>query len=126
MKHYIGETIVPIFKVPLPREKTPTCPDGFAWGEEELIIERSIQEWVDFGRRGKYEKNMSEPHLEAALVKGSFGVGRFFFQVVVSDGRVFEIYFDRAPTKKSKTGSWILYKQLDEPEEKNGSTNDGN
>lgn len=113
MNRYIGEPITPKFNTPLPREKTPTCPDSFIWAEEEYIIERSTKEWVDFGRRGKFEKNMRESHLEAAQSKGSFGVGRFYFQVLVEGGRHFEIYYDRAPTSKSKVGTWMLYKELD-------------
>lgn len=114
MPKFIGEPITVIYKTPLQREKTPTCPDGFIWSGEEFTIERSMEEWVDYTRKGRYERNMRDSHLAAAMEKGSFGVGRFSFRVRVTSGRSFEIYFDRAPTKNNKIGSWVLYKELDQ------------
>ncbi len=119
MPSYIGEAITVQFNEPLLREKTPNCPSRFSWGDELFIVERSLREWVDFSRRGKFERNMKETHLEAAQAKGSFGVGRFSFVVLTTVGRVFEIYFDRTPTKQNKTGIWILYKELN-AEDENG------
>jgi hypothetical protein len=113
MDIFIGEPITVEFKIPLAKEKTPTCPDGFTWRETYFVIERSLQDWVDFSRHGKFERNMRESHLTAAQYKGSFGVGRFNFQVQTASGRSFEIYYDRAPTKSNKSGSWMLFKELD-------------
>ena len=112
MDKFIGEAITVEFRVPLAKEKTPTCPDGFTWGEEHFEIEASIQEWVNYSRHGRFENNMRESHLAAAQSKGSYGVGRFSFQVKTTCGRVFEIYYDRAPTKASKLGTWMLFKEL--------------
>ena len=119
MPTFIGEIITVHFSEPLQREKTPNCPASFSWRDESFTVERSLREWVDFSRKGKYERNMRDSHLESALAKGSFGVGRFTFVVLTTSGRVFEIYFDRAPTKHNKTGSWILYKELS-AEDENG------
>jgi hypothetical protein len=40
-------------------------------------------------------------------------VGRFYFRVRVEDGRLFELYYDRAPRgQKQKKGAWFLQSEL--------------
>src|SRR5512133_568169 len=78
-------------------EKKPRCPDGFEWDVEIFVVEEMLMEWVDYTRRGRMARNMSDAHAAAAASKGSWGVGRFFFRVRTSTRRVFDIYYDRAP-----------------------------
>ena len=55
-------------------------------------------------------RNMIPPHLSRAERIGSLGVGRFFFRVRTEGGRIFEIYYDRAPTDAgNRKGSWVLF-----------------
>ena len=90
-------------------EKTPKCPDGFTWRGEEYTVERLIEEWSDFTRRGKASRNMRPAHLSRASRDGSWGVGRFFFRVQVTGGRVFELYYDRAVENcDDRKGNWFL------------------
>jgi len=53
--------------------------------------------------------NMAPVHLASAARNGSWGVGRFYFRVVVESGQIFEIYYDRAPKDvDNRKGGWFL------------------
>jgi hypothetical protein len=52
---------------------------------------------------------MQPAHLQSASRLGSWGVGRYSFCVFVDGGRIFEIYFDRAPQDAGdRKGHWFL------------------
>ena len=113
--HFIGEQIQVVFDEPPVLAKSPGCPDGFVWRGETYRIVELMSEWCDFTRRGKMARNMRESHLAAAVKRGSLGVGRFTFRVRVEDGRVFELYYDRAPKSVDRRkGAWTLYRELSE------------
>ena len=110
---FIGEQVEVAFDAPPPLEKSPPCPDGFLWQGEEFRIIELLSEWRDFKRRGRMERNMRPRHATAASTKGSWGVGRFFFQVRVEGGRIFELYYDReSKNVDQRKGSWFLYREL--------------
>lgn len=95
-------------------EKRPACPRAFSWRDETYAIEECLSEWRDYGRRGKMAHNMRPSHLAAAETRGSRGVGRHYFRVRTDGGRVFELYYDRAPRDTEDTkGSWHLLQELD-------------
>jgi hypothetical protein len=102
-------------------EKKPRCPDGFTWEGEVFSIQEMLMEWVDYTRRGRMARNMSDAHAMAAASKGSWGVGRFFFRVKTSTSRVFDIYYDRAPKGiDNRKGQWFLFQEIiSRPVEKN-------
>jgi hypothetical protein len=108
--HFIDEPIEVIFEHPPLLEKKPECPDGFIWQEQTFQITQLLSEWFDFERRGRSARNMQPQHASRASVKGSWGVGRFFFRVQVAGGRIFELYYDRAPVDATHgKGGWTLY-----------------
>ncbi len=110
---FIGEPIQVEFDQPPLFSKTPPCPDRFVWQEEAYVIVVVLQEWRDYGRRGRMSMNMRPANLEKAAKRGSWGVGRFYFRVQVADGRVYDIYYDRAPKgQQQKEGSWHLYREV--------------
>ncbi len=110
---FIGEPIVAEFNQPPLFSKTPPCPDRFVWREETFVITETVQEWRDYGRRGRMQLNMRPANLLKAEKRGSWGVGRFYFRVRVQDGRLFDIYYDRAPKgQRQKEGSWHLYREV--------------
>ena len=97
------------FDSPPTLEKTPTCPQRFIWRGERFAITGVLEQWVDFHRRGKMARNMTPGHIASAARSGSWGVGRFFFRVQVSNGQLFEIYYDRAPHDADhRKGGWFL------------------
>ncbi len=108
---FIGEPIEAGFAQAPFTEKRPTCPDYFVWHGERYPIVELVSEWRDYTRRGRFARNMQPQHAAVAAQRGSFGVGRFYFQVRVQGGRLFELYFDRAP----KGGGWFLVRELEMP-----------
>lgn len=110
---FIGELITVEFDKPPLYSKKPTCPDAFIWQDYELKIVTLLQEWRDFSRRGRMAMNMRPANLAKTATRGSWGVGRFYFRVQVEDGRVFDLYYDRAPKgQKQREGAWYLYREL--------------
>lgn len=106
---FIDEPVEVIFTQPPALEKKPPCPDGFIWNGQTFQVVESLAEWFDFGRKGRDAKNMRPTHSARASVKGSWGVGRMYFRVRVEGGRIFELYYDRAPLDADRRkGSWFL------------------
>lgn len=107
---FIDEPIEVTFSQPPLLEKKPGCPEGFSWQGEMFAVVEVLAEWQDYRRRGRMARNMIPPHKARAERVGSWGVGRFFFRVRVSGGRVFELYYDRAPVDvDDRKGRWVLY-----------------
>lgn len=112
---FISEVVEVHFDKPLHLEKKPRCPDGFTWGEGNYRIVELLREWKDFSRRGRMAHNMRPVNMRKAARRGSVGVGRFYFRVVVDGGRVFDLYYDRAvKSADQRKGSWILHQELRE------------
>jgi hypothetical protein len=106
---YIGETIEVIFNEAPVYEKSPDCPDAFLWRGEIFRVVELLEEWRDYKRRGRMEKNMRPEHASRAATHGSLGVGRFYFRVRVEGERFFELYYDRKPLDvDDKKGHWYL------------------
>ena len=115
--HFIGEEIEIHFNIPPVRQKTPPCPDGFTWQERTYRVIEKKSEWQDFTRRGRMARNMRPAHATVATVRGSLGVGRFYFRVQVDTGQVFDLYYDREiKDVDDRLGHWFLYRELKENE----------
>jgi hypothetical protein len=112
--HFFDRPIQVEFKTPPVRTKLPHCPDRFVWDDRSYTVVESLSEWTDFNRRGQSARNMQPAHAEAAASRGSLNVGRFFFRVRVEDGRVFDIYYDRAMRNlDDRTGQWFVYREME-------------
>ena len=106
---FIDEPIEVIFNETPIYEKKPPCPDAFIWRGETYVISKVLSEQQDFNRRGRSARNMQPAHLQSASRVGSWGVGRYSFYVVVEGGKIYEIYFDRAPQDAGdRKGHWFL------------------
>lgn len=111
--HFIAEDIEVQFDRAPALEKDPHCPAGFVWRGEAYRVVEKLGEWRDNARRGRMARNMSDAHLAAASIRGSWGVGRIYYRVRAEGGRVFDLYYDRAPTGSGgRKGSWFLYREL--------------
>jgi hypothetical protein len=105
----IDEPIEVVFEKVPTYEKCPDCPQAFIWLGKTHTIIAVISERQDNERRGRYANNMAPAHLSMAQRNGSWGVGRYCFCVQVEGGRIFEIYFDRAPKNAGdRKGHWFL------------------
>jgi hypothetical protein len=111
--HFIGEPIEVVFDQAPVLEKKPGCPDRFIWKETTYTIVEIRSEWHDYQRRGRMARNMQPKHAKVASRHGSWGVGQDYYRVRTSDGHIFDIYYDRAPTDVDhRKGSWFLDKEL--------------
>lgn len=118
LKKFISEQVIVDFSSPPAHVKTPHCPDRFFWRDEAYRIVACISEWKDFSRRGRMVRNMQPQHAEVASERGSWGVGRFYFDVQTNTGRCFRLYYDRAPEDAAdRTGQWILLAELTQTED---------
>lgn len=105
----IDEPVEVSYDQPPLLEKTPTCPSAFTWRGRQYCVQTVLAEWSDFQRRGRMARNMQPNHARHARLSGSWGVGRYYFRLLVEGGRIFEIYFDRAPRDSSnRKGNWYL------------------
>lgn len=110
---FIGEPITVEFDEPPLLQKKPGCPNAFFWDGERYPIVEKLAEWHDYRRRGRMARNMSPAHAAIASQRGSWGVGRDYFRVRAACGRVFDLYYDRAPQDAGdRMGSWFLFREL--------------
>lgn len=110
---FIGEKVgVEFDEAPL-FSKKPHCPNRLIWGEETVSINKLLTEWRNYDRRGSRAQNMRPENLAKAAKRGSWGVGRYYFRVVLENGRIFDLYYDRAPKGSNKRqGSWYLHREM--------------
>ena len=78
---FVGEPITVEFDKPPMFAKLPPCPAHFAWRDETFEIVANLQEWRDYGCRGRMANNMRPENLKKAAKRGSWGVGRYYFRV---------------------------------------------
>lgn len=110
MKQFISEEIDVVFDKEFILEKKPPCPISFRWRKEIFGVNELISFWFDYERKGKKARNMRHAHLARARIKGSRGVGRFYFRVKGESGKIAVIYYDRSPKNVfDKKGRWILF-----------------
>ena len=115
--HFFNDPIEVQFNSAPIREKSPHCPDRFTWNGEYFEIIQVLEEWIDYKRRGRMARNMAPAHLASASRLGSWGVGRFYFRVRTTTGRIFELYYDRAPEDvDGRKGNWFLVGERKETE----------
>ena len=58
-------------------------------------------------------RNMQPQHAQVAGRHGSWGVGRYYFDVRTHTDRCFRLYYDRAPADTTdRTGTWVLLAEL--------------
>jgi hypothetical protein len=113
MSGFIAEEITAAFNERPMLEKKPGCPDRFVWREETFEVVEMLHEWHDYKRRGRMARNMQPQHASVAEQWGSWGVGRDYYRVRTAEGRIFELYFDRAPKgSDERKGAWFLYREL--------------
>jgi hypothetical protein len=107
--HFIDEPVAVSYDRPPLLLKKPACPDAFNWQERTYRVANMLAEWSDYRRRGRMARNMQPAHTQTASLRGSWGVGRFFFRVETDSGQVFDLYYDRAPKDSGdREGSWFL------------------
>jgi hypothetical protein len=115
MKFY-SEPITVKFSIKPLLEKKPGVPAAFTWRGRSYTVLALLKEWHDYRTRGRMldfydQKRGNAPEIVSGG-KGSWGVGRDYYRVVVDSGEVFDIYYDRKPKGKTKKGEWTLYRRV--------------
>lgn len=111
--HFLDQPIEVSFNTPPTHEKSPDCPDRFAWEGQTYQVIEMLSSWSDFTRRGRAARNMRPVHAEAASTRGSLNVGRYYFRVKVDSGRIFDVYYDRAMKNlDERKGQWFVFREL--------------
>lgn len=125
--HFIGEEVEAIYEVAPVLEKKPGCPSAFKWRGSFFRIVEMLAEWHDYNRRGRMARNMRPTHAEPARRRGSWGVGLDYYRVLTESGRVFDLYYDRAPTDVDRRkGGWFIFQELQPVEDRNPDRAKGN
>ena len=110
---FIGQEIEVEFDREPALRKKPSCPDRFTWEGEIYRVRTVLSEWQDFERRGRMARNMRPENAAKARRRGSWGVGRFYFRIETDSGKIFDLYYDRAPKSvENRLGSWFLDREL--------------
>ncbi len=110
---FIGEQIEVDFEEAPLLTKKPGVPDIFIWEGQRFDVKRVLGEWFDYGRKGRKSMNMRPENQRKAERRGSWGVGRYYFRVEVMNGRIFDIYYDRAPEDAAdRQGHWFVWREL--------------
>jgi hypothetical protein len=111
---FIDEEIKVHFKHSPVFTKKPNAPDSFSWDGLSFLIVEVLSRWFDYERRGRMARNMKPTHSREAARRGSWGVGRFYFRVQTDQGRVFDLYYDRAPIDAAdRAGHWFLWREME-------------
>lgn len=111
---FIGEPVEVHFNQPPTLEKKPGPPDSFTWRGETFIITEILSEWHDYARYGRMARNMTAEHSRRAGQRGSWGVGQDYYRIQTSNGRIFDLYYDRAPKSvDQRKGAWFLDRELE-------------
>jgi len=85
--------------------KKPTAPDSILWNGQSFNVEEVISSWFDYSRKGRMALNMRPENLKKA---------ELYFRVRTRGGRVFDIYYDRAPKDAGDhKGQWYLWRELE-------------
>lgn len=109
-RRFIGEPIQPEFHGQPLLAKRTGCPVAFQWRGERFSVTELLAEWHDYTRRGRMTDNLTPAHAMAASRRGSRGVGRDYFTVRTEGGRIFTLYYDRAPKDSTDhSGEWFLF-----------------
>lgn len=112
---FVGEEIITTFNKEPMYSKKPGSPSTFAWRGEVFNVTDTLSSWFDYKRKGNVAKNMRPENLREAERRGSWGVGRFYFRVETEGGRIFDLYYDRAPKDAGdRKGRWFLWREMEE------------
>ena len=55
--------------------------------------------------------------VRSGRTQGSWGQGRVYYRVRTEEGRLFDLYYDRAPKGQRRAGAWFLWRELSAEEE---------
>lgn len=119
--YFIGAEITVELPEGVYLEKKPPPPLAWTWADQRFEVAEMLAEWHRYGRAEIRTQGGRPPYAQrSGRTQGSWGVGRVFYRLRTGDGRIFDLYYDRAPKGQIRGGAWVLWRELDPGEEKVG------
>ncbi|RJQ07061.1 MAG: hypothetical protein C4551_07320 [Bacillota bacterium] len=118
MPGFVGEEIEPVFEEAPALEKKTGAPSGFRLREREYKIQRVVKEWHEYNQSrpgGGWDAGRPPYAMRGVRNRGSWGQGKDFYRVLLDDGRLVDIYYDRRPKSggdKGRKGRWVLFREI--------------
>ena len=102
-------------------EKKPPPPRAFRWKCVVHKVTEMLATWHRYGKPETRTQGGRPPYfVRSGRTQGSWGQGRVYFRVRTEEGRLFDIYYDRAPKGQRRVGAWFLWRELSAAEEQVG------
>lgn len=120
MPGFIGDEIEPIFAEAPELEKKTGAPTGFKWKGHDYVVKRVVKEWHEYGsgrQGGGWDSGRPPFGQRNVMNRGSWGQGKDFYRVLLEDGRLVDLYYDRRPKsgkEKGRKGRWVLFREIGE------------
>ena len=115
---FIGREISVTLPEEFSLEKKPPVPLSFVWQGRTHVIADMLAMWHRYGKPEIKTQGGRPPYfVRSGRTQGSWGQGRAYFRVRTTEGRLFDMYYDRAPKGKRRAGAWFLWRELSPEEE---------
>jgi len=99
-------------------EKKPPVPDTFNWHGKIHSVVEMLANWHRYGKPEIRTQGGRAPYfVRSGRSQGSWGQGRVYYRVRTEEGRLFDLYYDRAPKGQRRAGAWFLWRELSAGEE---------
>jgi hypothetical protein len=116
--HFIGAEITVELPESFHLEKKPPPPLALTWAGERFEVAEMLAEWHRYGRAEIRTQGGRPPYAQrSGRTQGSWGVGRVYYRLRTVNGRLFDLYYDRAPKGQIRSGAWVLWRELESGEE---------
>ena len=118
---FIGREIIVTLPSGFSLEKKPPAPHAFQWQDKSHRVTEMLANWHRYGKPEIRTQGGRPPYfVRSGRTQGSWGQGRVYFRVRTEEGRLFDIYYDRAPKGQRRAGAWFLWRELSAAEEQVG------
>lgn len=122
---FIGQEITVTLPSGFAFEKKPPAPESFRWQGKLHSVSEILATWRRYGKPGLRTQGGRPPYyVRSGRGQGSWGQGRVYYRLRTETGRLFDLYYDRAPEGQRRAGSWRLWRELSRDEESVGLDDD--
>lgn len=99
-------------------EKKPPVPEAFECQGKSYLVNEMLAMWHRYGKPDIRTQGGRAPYfVRSGRTQGSWGQGRVYYRVRTDEGRLFDLYYDRAPKGQRRAGAWFLWRELSPEEE---------
>ena len=124
---FIGHEITVRLPSGFSLEKKPPVPEAFEWQGNLHTVAEMLAMWHRYGKPEIRTQGGRPPYfVRSGRTQGSWGQGRAYYRVRTESGRLFDLYYDRAPKGQRRAGAWFLWRELSAAEEAVGLDEESN